>query len=139
MPFPQLHWNKKLFSKTFHTADSGLPVCYFSSEYSCFSAFTSHLSKYYNDTVHWAFSLKVKDTELASSDDGDLVVMLDSEGGISFDMPVSIDNVISLHAHQTIATPKPSLLTTVVNSFHRVNTLYDGTVNCFSTLVQSSV
>jgi hypothetical protein len=60
-----------------------------------FAAFTSHLSKYYNNTVYWAFSLKVKDTELASSDDGDVIVMLDSEGGISFDMPVSIDNVIS--------------------------------------------
>ncbi len=33
--------------------------------------------------------------ELASSDDGGIVVMLDSGGGISFDMPVSIDNVIS--------------------------------------------
>ncbi len=54
-----------------------------------------HLSKYYNDTVHWAFSLKVKDTELASSDDGDVVVMLDSEGGISFNMPASVENVIS--------------------------------------------
>jgi hypothetical protein len=39
--------------------------------------------------------LKVKDAELASSDDGEVVVVLDSEGGISFDMPVSIDNVIS--------------------------------------------
>ncbi len=36
------------------------------------------------------------------------------------------------------AEQKPSLLTTTVNSFHRVNTLYDGTVNCFSTLAQSS-
>ncbi len=43
-----------------------------------------------------------------------------------------------VHFHQTIAKPKPSLLTTAVNSFHRVNTLYDGTVNCFSTLAQSS-
>ena len=59
------------------------------------SPFTTHLSKYYNDTVHWEFSLKVKDTELASSDDGDVVVMLDSEGGISFDMPASVENVIS--------------------------------------------
>ncbi len=54
-----------------------------------------HLSKYYNDTVHWAFSLKVKEAELASSDDGDVIVILDSEGGISFDMPASVENVIS--------------------------------------------
>ncbi len=90
-----LYWNKKQFSKTFCTADSGLPVCLFSSGYSRLSAFTSHLSKSYNNTVHWAFSSKVKDMELASSDDDDIVVMLDSDVGISFDMPVSIDNFIS--------------------------------------------
>jgi hypothetical protein len=74
-----LYWSKKQFSTTFCTADSGLPVCILSSGYSHLSAFTSYLSKYYNDTVHWAFSLKIKVTELASSDDGDVVVMLDSE------------------------------------------------------------
>jgi hypothetical protein len=45
---------------------------------------------------------------------------------------------VLVQPHQTVAKPKPSLLTTAVNSFHRVNTLYDGTVNCFSTLAQSS-
>ncbi len=59
------------------------------------SAFTMHLSKYYNNAVYWAFSLKVKDTELASNDDGNIVVMLDSECGITFDMPASVENVIS--------------------------------------------
>jgi hypothetical protein len=43
-----------------------------------------------------------------------------------------------VHPYPTIAKSKPSLLTTAVNSFHRVNTLYDGMVNCFSTLAQSS-
>ncbi len=37
--------------------------------------------------VHWAFSSKVKDTELASSDDGDVVAMLDSDGGIFWYAP----------------------------------------------------
>ncbi len=41
-------------------------------------------------------------------------------------------------SNQSIAKPKPSFLTTTVNSFHQVNTLYDGTVNCFSTLAVSS-
>jgi hypothetical protein len=45
---------------------------------------------------------------------------------------------VLVQPYQTIAKPKTSLLTTAVNSFHRVNTLYDGTVNCFSTLAQSS-
>jgi hypothetical protein len=43
------------------------------------------------------------------------------------------------YTHQMIATKLPSFLTTAVNSFHQVNTLYDGTINCFSTLAQSSV
>ncbi len=45
---------------------------------------------------------------------------------------------VLVHAHQTVATTKPSLLATAVNRYHQVNTLYDGTVNCFSTLAQSS-
>jgi hypothetical protein len=36
------------------------------------------------------------------------------------------------------AMQMPSLLTTSVKSFNQVNTLYDGTINCFSTLAQSS-
>jgi len=90
-----LYWSKKQFSKTFHTAASGLPVCLFSSGYSRLSAFATHLSKYYNNTVHWAFSSKVKDTELASNDDGDVIVTVDSEGGISFEMPASVNDAIS--------------------------------------------
>jgi hypothetical protein len=90
-----LYWNKKQFFKTFCTADSGLPVCLFSSGYSRLSAFTTHLSKYYNDTVHWAFSSKVKDKELASNDYGNGIVTLDSEGGMSFEMPASVDDIIS--------------------------------------------
>jgi len=43
-----------------------------------------------------------------------------------------------VHSHQSIAKPKPSLLNTAIDSFHQVNTLYDGTVNCFLTLAQSS-
>jgi hypothetical protein len=43
-----------------------------------------------------------------------------------------------VHSSQVIAMQKSSLLTTAVNSFHQVNTLYDVTVNIFSTLAQSS-
>ena len=54
-----------------------------------------HLSKYYNNTIHWAFSSKVKDKELASNDDGNVIVTLDSEGGMSFEMPASVNDIIS--------------------------------------------
>ena len=90
-----LYWSNKQFSKTFRTADSGLSVCLFSSGYSRLSTLTMHLSKYYNDTVHWAFSSKVKDTKLASNDDGDVIVTVDSEGGISFEIPASVNDAIS--------------------------------------------
>jgi hypothetical protein len=60
------------------------------------STFTLHLAQYYEDTVCWAFSSKVKDTELSTSDNGDVVVTVDSKGGISFDMPVSIDKIYLL-------------------------------------------
>ena len=32
-----------------------------------------------------------------------------------------------------------STFSNAINSYHRVNTLYDGTINCFSTLAQSSI
>jgi hypothetical protein len=45
---------------------------------------------------------------------------------------------VLMHSHQTIATTKASFLTTAVNSFYQVNILYDGMVNYFSALAQSS-
>ncbi len=90
-----LYWNKKQILKTFHTADSGLLECFFTLGYSQLSAFTSHLAKYYNDTIHWEFSSKVKDNSLASLDNKDIIVTMDSEGGMSFDIPATIDNAVS--------------------------------------------
>ncbi len=90
-----LYWDKKKFSKTLYTANFGLPECLFTLGYTRLSAFTWHLAQYYDATVRWVFSSKVKDIELSTSDNGDIVVTVDSEGGISFDMPVSIDNIFS--------------------------------------------
>jgi hypothetical protein len=41
-------------------------------------------------------------------------------------------------SHQVLAQSS-SLFSKAVDSYHRVNSLYDGTINCFSTLAQSSV
>jgi hypothetical protein len=90
-----LYWNKKQFLKTFHTADSGLLECLFTSGYSRLLAFTSLLVKYYNDTIHWAFSSKVKDYSLASLNNEVVIVTMDSEGGMSFNIPATINNVVS--------------------------------------------
>ena len=43
-----------------------------------------------------------------------------------------------VHPHQVLAASS-STLSNAVASYHRVNSLYDGTINCFSTLAQSSV
>ncbi len=43
-----------------------------------------------------------------------------------------------VHSHQ-ILEQSSSLLTNAIDSYHWVNLLYDGTINCFSTLAQSSL
>jgi hypothetical protein len=43
-----------------------------------------------------------------------------------------------VHSHQVFATSS-STLSNAIKSYHRVNLLYNGTINCFSTLAQSSV
>ena len=43
-----------------------------------------------------------------------------------------------VHSHQVLAQSS-SLFSYAIDSYHRVDLLYDGTINCFSTLAQSSV
>jgi hypothetical protein len=38
-----------------------------------------------------------------------------------------------------VVTASLSILSNAVDSYHQVNSLYDGTINCFSTLAQSSL
>jgi hypothetical protein len=42
-----------------------------------------------------------------------------------------------IHSHQVIAKSS-SLFSNAIDSYHQVNLLYNGTINCFSTLAQSS-
>jgi hypothetical protein len=43
-----------------------------------------------------------------------------------------------VHPHQVLAKSS-STLSNAIESYHQVNSLYDGTINCFSTLAQPSV
>jgi hypothetical protein len=43
-----------------------------------------------------------------------------------------------VHSHQVFAISS-SLLSNAIDIYHWVNLLYDGTINCFSTLAQSSM
>jgi hypothetical protein len=46
----------------------------------------------------------------------------------------------SLQVKVPVTSPtSSSVFSKAVKSFHRVNLLYDGTINCFSTLAQASV
>jgi len=49
---------------------------------------------------------------------------------------------LSCMAHslqEKVSTTSTSTFSNAIDSYHRVNTLYDGTINCFSTLAQSSI
>jgi hypothetical protein len=43
-----------------------------------------------------------------------------------------------VHSHQVIAKGS-SLFSNAIDSYHQVNSLHNGTINCFSTLAQSNV
>jgi hypothetical protein len=96
-----LYWDSAWFSKTFHTASSGLPECLFSSGYSKLDVFSTMMSKVYDDTINWAFASKDKLCDLAQVDNGSLII--DEDGGIVYingddmtlDVPLTLTNLIS--------------------------------------------
>jgi hypothetical protein len=85
-------WDHGKYSKTFKTHDSGLPECLFNSGYSHLEAFTATLAPYYNDCVNWAYTSKVKNTNLVASDDGQNIVHL-SDNEISIGVPATVENM----------------------------------------------
>ncbi len=91
-----LYWDKARFSKTFHTALSGLPEFLFSSGYSKFDVFSTMMSTVYNDTINWAFTSKEKLRDLAQINGGSSIV--DDNGGIVY----ADDNGILLDVHLTL-------------------------------------
>ncbi len=95
-----MYWDKARFSKTFHTASSGLPECLFSSGYLKLDVFSTMMSKVYDDTINWAFTSKEKLRDLAQIDGGSSIV--DDNGGIVYayddgillDVPLTLMNLI---------------------------------------------
>jgi hypothetical protein len=49
--------------------------------------------KLYNDTINWAFTAKVKDLELAASDEGAGLATVQGNGNVSLDIPVKLINL----------------------------------------------
>jgi hypothetical protein len=95
-----LYWDSTRFSKTFHTASSGLPECLFSSGYSKLNVFSTMMSKVYEDTINWAFALKDKLHDLAKVDGGSSIVddigdIVYADGnGNTLDVPLTLTNLI---------------------------------------------
>jgi hypothetical protein len=95
-----LYWDKARFSKTFHTASSGLPECLFSSGYSKLDVFSTMMSKVYDDTINWAFTSKEKLLDLAQIDGGSSIVddnggiVYAYDNGITLDVPLTLTNLI---------------------------------------------
>jgi hypothetical protein len=77
-----LYLDSARFSKTFHTASSGFPECLFSSGYSKLDVFSTMMSKVYDDTINWAFTLKDKLRDLAQVNKGYSII--DEDGGIVY-------------------------------------------------------
>jgi hypothetical protein len=96
-----LYWDKGRFSKTFHTASSGPPECLFSSGYSKLDVFSTMMSKVYDDTINWAFTLKEKLRDLAQINGGSLIIddnggiVYAYDNGITLDVPLTLTNLIS--------------------------------------------
>ncbi len=51
---------------------------------------------------------------------------------------IGVELECRVHSHQVLLQSS-SLLSNAIDSYHQVNSLYDGTINCFSTLAQSSL
>jgi hypothetical protein len=51
--------------------------------------------QHYNDTINWAFTSKVRDLELATSDKGAGLATVQGNGDVSLDLPVKLTNLVS--------------------------------------------
>jgi hypothetical protein len=92
-----LYWDSARFSKTFHTASSGLPECLFSSGYSKLDVFSTMMFKVYDDTINWAFASKDKLRDLAQVDNGSSIV--DEDGGIVYVNAATVECSLKQHRH----------------------------------------
>jgi len=89
-----LFWNREQFKKTFITASLGLPECLFNSGYSRLEAFSTILSRFYDDKICWALASKEKvDANLDDKDVDNILTIGDNE--VALDMPVTLTNLVS--------------------------------------------
>ncbi len=95
---------KKNTRRLFCTASSGPPECLFNSGYSKLELFSTTVSKYYNDTINWAFASKEElDDALDDVDKNrnsisitqDDALVYASNNEVLIDLPLNLTNLIS--------------------------------------------
>ena len=89
-----LIWDHGKYCKTFETHASGLPECLFSSGYSRLETYSTMLASYYDDTINWAFSSKMKNKDFATSDEGGAIVYV-TDDTVTLDIPMTVENMSS--------------------------------------------
>jgi hypothetical protein len=53
------------------------------------------MMQHFNDTINWAFTSKVKDIELAASDEGTGIAYLYGNGEVTLDVPLPLTDMLS--------------------------------------------
>ncbi len=90
-----LFWIQEHFKKSFTTASSGLPECLFNSDYSQLQAFSTTISKFYDDKICWALASKKKVYESADLDDNGAVILTIGEDDVTLDIPIMLTLLVS--------------------------------------------
>jgi hypothetical protein len=92
-----MFWDREKFKKTFQTASSRLPECLFNLGYSRLEMFSTTVSKFYNDTINWAFASKEKLHEIINDFDKDGspitengAIVYVGENEVLMDVPVTL-------------------------------------------------
>jgi hypothetical protein len=90
-----LIWDHGRYSKTFKTHSSGLPECLFNSGYSCLNTSTPFLIQHYDNSINWAFCSALKNNDLAASNDGAGVAIIQGNGDMTLKVPMTLENTVA--------------------------------------------
>jgi hypothetical protein len=82
-----LVWDHGQYSKMLKTHSSGLPECLFNSGYSCLNTFKALLTRHYDDTINWAFNSAINNKDLAASNNGDAIAIVQGKDDTTYDFP----------------------------------------------------
>jgi hypothetical protein len=109
-----MFWDQEKYKKTFCTASLGLPKCLFNSGYLKLELFSTTVSKYYNNTINWAFASKEK-----------LDNALDDVNKNGNPIPITQDNAIVYTSNVKVLIDLPLNLTILISFFDGMKLRYN--------------